>query len=306
MNLTIEGRSLVEAGMLERPPSAPARGLASVRRFIRTQPLGAASVVVIVLIVVAAIFAPALRTSDPTRFGRDVLVGPSAAHWFGTNRQGQDLWSRVIYGARPSLQVGIVTVAFGVLGGTVLGLLTGYLGGWLDTLISRAADVLVAFPTILFGLVIAAALGAGLRSVIVAISIIIAPIVMRIVRSSVLQERQTMYVEAARVIGASDARVMFRHILPNVLPLVIVIASTTLPAAILLEAGLSFLGVGLPLGQPSWGNDLGADARRYFTSAPWLAIFPGLALSLTVLAFNLLGDALRDVLDPRLRGRGPA
>lgn len=296
------GETELVAPVLPIGPGRTVLTVRGVRGFMRHQPLGAFSVVIIALLVIAAVFAPHLHTSDPTAFGRDVLVSPNATHWFGTNRQGQDLWSRVLYGARPSLLVGTVTVAFGVIGGTVLGIIAGYIGGPLDTAISRIADVLISFPTILFGLVMAAALGPGLKSVMIAISIIVVPIVMRIIRGGVLQERERMYVEAARVLGASERRLMFRHILPNMMPLVIVVASTTLPAAILIEASLTFLGLGLPLGQPSWGNDLGADARRYFTTAPWLAIFPGVALSLAVLAFNLLGDSLRDVLDPRLRG----
>ncbi len=280
----------------------PRLRLSAARRFARRQPLGAAGAAFIVLLVLAAIFVGQLHTSDPRAFGGDVLTGPSRAHWFGTNRNGQDLWSRVLYGARPSLFVGTATVAFGVVGGTLLGLLAGYFGGVLDAVISRLADVMIAFPTVLFGLVMAAALGPGMKSVIIAISIVVAPIIMRIVRGGVLQERHRPYVEAARVIGASQRRIVLRHLLPNILPLVIIIASTTLPAAILLESALTFLGVGLPIGDPSWGNDLGANARKYFDTHPYLAIFPGLALSLTVLAFNLLGDALRDTLDPRLRG----
>ncbi|QFG03172.1 ABC transporter permease [Tepidiforma bonchosmolovskayae] len=281
-------------------------GLGKVRRFARRQPLGTASAVVIAGLVLMAVFAdaPFMRTTDPKEFGSDILVGPSADHWFGTNRNGQDLYSRVVYGARPSLMVGTATVLISVVGGTVLGLLAGYLGRFVDTLISRLSEVLLSFPAILFGLVVATWLGPGLRSVIIAISIIFTPVIMRIIRGGVLVERQRVYVEAARVIGCSEARVMFRHILPNIGPLVIVVASTTLPAAILAESALTFLGVGLPLGEPSWGNDLGPQARAYFNTAWWLAVFPGLALSLTVLAFNLLGDALRDELDPRLRGSG--
>ena len=285
-------------------PALPRRWARNGLRFVRRQPLGAFGLLVIVAFTLASLFADYLRTSDPKAFGDDILSDPGWAHWFGTNRDGQDLWSRVLYRARPSLRVGIATVGIALAGGTVLGLLAGYFGGPIDTLISRAADIMVAFPALLFGLVMAAWLGPGLRSVIIAISVVFTPIIMRIVRSGVLQERNRAYVEAARVVGASEARVMARHILPNLVPLLIVVASTTLPAAILAESGLTFLGAGLPLGEPSWGNDLGPKARTYFDVAPWLAIFPGIALSLTVLAFNLLGDALRDELDPRLRGSG--
>ncbi|WBL37123.1 ABC transporter permease [Tepidiforma flava] len=295
-----------QAGVLAGPVSRPTFGLGRLKRFARRQPLGTASAVVIGLLIFAAVFAdaPFMRTTDPKEFGSNILVPPSGEHWFGTNRNGQDLYSRVVYGARPSLMVGMATVLISVVGGTVLGLLAGYLGGVVDTVISRLSEVLLSFPAILFGLVVATWLGPGLKAVIIAISIIFTPVIMRIIRGAVLVERQRMYVDAARVIGCSEARLMFRHILPNIGPLVIVVASTTLPAAILAESALTFLGVGLPLGEPSWGNDLGPQARAYFNMAWWLAVFPGVALSLTVLAFNLLGDALRDELDPRLRGSG--
>lgn len=295
-----------QAGVLAGPVSRPTFGLGRLKRFARRQPLGTASAVVIGLLVFAAVFAdaPFMRTTDPKEFGSNILVPPSGEHWFGTNRNGQDLYSRVVYGARPSLMVGMATVLISVVGGTVLGLLAGYLGGVVDTVISRLSEVLLSFPAILFGLVVATWLGPGLKAVIIAISIIFTSVIMRIIRGAVLVERQRMYVDAARVIGCSEARLMFRHILPNIGPLVIVVASATLPAAILAESALTFLGVGLPLGEPSWGNDLGPQARAYFNMAWWLAVFPGVALSLTVLAFNLLGDALRDELDPRLRGSG--
>ncbi len=282
-------------------PSGLGRRMRSVRRFIRRQPLGTAGILIIVVLAVLAIFAPFLRTSDPNEFGDDVIVSPSADHWFGTNRNGQDIWSRVVYGARPSLAVGLMTVAAALVGGTILGLTAGYLGGLADLVISRVFEVLNSFPAVLFGLVVGVALGPGLGTVILAISIVFTPAIGRILRSGVIAERNRQYVEAARVIGAAEGRVMFRHVLPNITPLIIVLASTTLPAAILTEAALSFLGVGLPLDQASWGKDLGGQTRSYFTLAPWLAIFPGVALSLTVVAFNLLGDALRDELDPRLR-----
>ncbi|MCC6381501.1 MAG: ABC transporter permease [Dehalococcoidia bacterium] len=285
-------------------PSFLSRRARGIRRFIRRQPLGTAAIVVIVVLVFAALFAPLLNTTDPKEFGEDILAEPGSAHWFGTNRNGQDMWSRVVYGARPSLAVGLATVTFSVIGGAVLALLAGYAGGWIDIAISRLFEVVNSIPAILFGLVIGVAMGQGLWPVVIAVTVAFTPAIGRILRGSVLAERNRQYVEAAQVIGASGPRVMFRHVLPNILPLMIVIASTTLPAAILTEAALSYLGVGLPVGDPSWGQDLGGSARSLFTLAPWLAIFPGLALSLTVLAFNLLGDALRDELDPRLRGSG--
>ncbi|MCC6382765.1 MAG: ABC transporter permease [Dehalococcoidia bacterium] len=278
------------------------RGVSWLLRFIRTQPLGAAAVVVIVVIGLGAIFAPLLRTTDPVEFGRDVLAAPGGDHWFGTTRQGRDVYSRVLYGGRVSLLIGIEAVAISILGGTVLALIAGYFKGVVDGIVMRIADLVLIFPGIVLALAISTAFGRGLGSLTVAVAIIFTPAAARVIRGAVLQESAMAYVAAAQVIGASPPRIMFRHILPNILPLMIVMASAALPAAILTEAGLSFLGVGVAVGEPSWGADLSGDSRQYFVQAWWIAVFPGAALSLTVLAFNLLGDSLRDVLDPRLRG----
>lgn len=299
-------------------PSTLARRWTGARRFVRRQPLGSLGIFIIVTLVFLAVFAPFLTDVSPTDIGDDVLVEPGADHWFGTNRAAQDMWTRVLYGGRPSLTVGLFVVVIGVVGGTVVGLLAGYLGGWVDIVISRVFEVLSSVPSILFGLVIGASLGPKLDdklgsdfiinprllAIVIAVSVAFLPAIGRILRGGVIAERNRQYVEAARVIGASETRVMFRHVMPNLLPLMIVLASTSLPAAILTEAALSYLGVGLPYGDASWGGDLGGSARQLFSLAPWLAIFPGLALGLTVLAFNLLGDSLRDELDPRLRGSG--
>ena len=283
----------------------PRRLLQRARRFARRQPLGAFGAVVLAAVVLAAIFADFLRTSDPTLIGAGpVLQGPGSDHWFGTNRQGQDVWTRVLYGARPTLIVATLTVAFGLGGGMILGLAAGYLRGSVDFIISRITEFVFSFPPIIVGIVVATALEPGLRSVIIAISIVVVAAATRVIRSAVLQQREMAYVESARVIGASPLRIMVRHIFPNTLPLGIVLLSALLPSAILFESALTFLGFGLPPGEASWGADLSGQTRTFFTLAPWLAIFPGLALSLTILAFNLLGDSLRDVLDPRLRGTG--
>ncbi len=290
--------------------SGPVRFGIALKRFVRTQPLGAAAFVIILLLVFAALFAPYLRTSDPRGFdGDQILAGPGSAHWFGTNREAQDLWSRVLYGTRPALQIGFGAVGVSLLIATVLALASGFLGGFVDTVISRLIEILICLPAILWALVLSTSAddipgleGRGVKTLIVAISIGLFPIITRILRGNVIQERSRPYVESARVIGASELRIMARHILPNLAPLLIVVASATLPAAILAESGLSFLGLGLPPGDPSWGGDLGGKARNLFKTYWWLPVFPGLALSVTVLAFNLLGDAFRDVLDPRLRG----
>ena len=278
-------------------------------RFVWRQPLGALGLFIILFLFVAAVFADYLRTSDPTAFGSEILVAPGTDHWFGTNRQGQDLWSRVVYGARPGLMIGFGAVTVSLAAATVLALLAGFLGGIVDSIISRIVEILISLPLILWAMVLSTSAGdlpgfeqRGVKTLILAISVGLTPVITRILRGNVIQERARPYVEAARVLGASELRLMFRHVLPNLAPLMIIVASATLPAAILAEAGLSFLGLGLAPGEPSWGGDLGGQARGLFRSYWWLPVFPGLALSLTVLAFNLFGDALRDVLDPRLRG----
>ena len=291
----------------------PRRRFDWLRDFVRKQPLGAIGAAIIAVVVFAALAAPILWTVDPQAFSSAVLESPSGDHWFGTNREGKDIWSRVLYGGRISLKVGAATVVISVLGGTALALIAGFLGGVVDFGFSRIADVLIAFPSILFALTLRTSfyddvpdvpgVSKGELLVIISIVIVFTPTIFRIVRGAVLEQRGSVYVDAARVIGANEGRIMFRHIMPNLAGLMIVIASTTLPAAILTESALSFLGVGVEVGTPSWGADLSGNARNFFTTAPWLVIFPGLALSLTVLAFNLLGDSLRDTLDPRLRGK---
>ncbi len=292
-----------------RESGRAARTWQATRRFIRRQPLGFAGLVVIALMLIGAIFAPQLRTSDPGGFGEDILAKPGWDHWFGTNRDGQDMWSRVLYGARPALQIGVGAVLVSLLIATVLALLAGFVGGVVDMLISRLMDILICLPAILWALVLVSSAGdipgldqRGVKTLIVAICIGLVPIITRILRGNVLQEKERPYIEAARVLGANEWRIMFRHILPNLAPLLIIVGSATLPAAILAEAGLSVIGLGLEPGSPSWGGDLGGKARGLFATYWWLPIFPGIALSLAVLAFNLLGDSLRDTLDPRLRG----
>ena len=283
-------------------PGFAGRQWRATRRFARSQPLGMAGIAIIALIVFAALFADLITTYDPVSTSTDILQDPGGDHLFGTTRQGKDVYARVVYGARVSLEVGLFTVVLSIVGGTVLALIAGYFGGLVDNIISRIADILIAFPSILFALTLATSLGKGLTTIVIAISIIFTPVIMRIMRGAVLQQRSIPYVEAARVLGASEPRIIFRHILPNLMGIAIITGSATLPAAILTESALSFLGVGVKLGEPSWGGDLSGDARQFFQIAWWMAIFPGIALSLTVLAFNLLGDSLRDTLDPRLRG----
>jgi len=271
----------------------------------RRNPLGLAGGLIILLLIVVATFAPAIAPYEPNSQDAEIFLSPTPGHPFGTDRFGRDILSRVVFGARISLGVGVISVALGSTVGALIGILSGYFGGRLDNILQRAGETAMAFPGLLLLLIIIAALGASIQNVIIAIGIGIIPGVQRVVRGAVLSEKQNMYVEAAKALGASDLRVLFRHLLPNVAALIVVLSTLLLGGAILAEAGLSFLGLGVPPPEPSWGADLSGQARTFFQRAPWMAIFPGAALSLTVLGFNLLGDSIRDVLDPRLRGRGP-
>jgi peptide/nickel transport system permease protein len=228
------------------------------------------------------------------------LTAPGAAHWFGTDDVGRDVWSRVVYGARLSLLVGAAVVLLAFAVGLVCGLAAGY---WrrLDNPVMRVMDGLMAFPAIILAIALMASLGPSVANVIVAIGVVYAPRVARIVRGSVLVIRETTYVEAARALGVSDVVIVMRHVLPNCLSPVIVQGSFVFAAAVLTEAALSFLGVGVPPYVPSWGNIL-AEGRLYLQQAPWLVLYPGAAIMLTIFGLNLLGDGLRDLLDPRLRG----
>ena len=270
--------------------------------FIRKNPLGAVGGVLMVLMVVAALGADLLATHNPVRTSSHVLVAPGAEFWLGSDNLGRDLYSRIVHGSRISLAVGIAsTLLGGVLGG-LLGLLSGYVGGRTDLLLQRVMDVMQALPILVLALVLAAALGPSLTNTIIAISVVIVPRAARVVRASVLSIREFVYVESARALGVSHARVAFRHILPNTFGPFIVLVTAQLGGAILVEAALSFLGLGVPEPYPSWGRMLSIAAAEYAQKAPWLVIYPGLAISLAVFGTNLLGDALRDSLDPRLRG----
>lgn len=273
-------------------------------RLARQQPLGAVGLVLIAFMACVAVLAPWIAPYGPSNSDFSSLTGPSMAHPFGTDRIGQDVLSRVIFGARTSMLVGFGSVAIGVAIGTALGLASGYQGGWLDSCVQRLVDVVMAFPFLVLALFIGSSMGRDINSLVLVLGIAMAPSICRVVRSSVLVERNKDYVLAARAVGAGGTWIVLRHILPNSLAPIIVMATTLLAAAILAEAALSFLGFGVPPPTASWGGDLSGSARAYFQIAPWMAIFPGLALSLAVLGFNFLGDALRDLLDPRLRGAG--
>ncbi len=263
--------------------------------------LALVGIILTVIIVIMAIFAEVIAPYDPLEIHlKDRLQPPSAAHIMGTDHLGRDIFSRVVYGARISLQVGVVSVALGTIVGLFVGMAAGYLGRSVDTVLMSIMDAIYAFPAILLALALVAAFGQGLVTVMTAIAIVRIPIFARTVRSSILSEKEKEYVEAARCIGQREWLILFRHILPNILAPLIVVTTTYFAAAIVVEASLSFLGLGVPPPAASWGVMLN-DGRKYMEQAPYVVIYPGLAISLAVLGFNLLGDGLRDVLDPRLR-----
>lgn len=270
------------------------------RRFRRKRvALGAA--VVIILLVAAAVGAPWVAPYDPATPDYDsILAGPSWAHLFGTDGYGRDIFSRVVWGGRISLSVGVISVATGGLAGVLLGLVSGFFGGWIDTVIMRLSDVLLAFPGLLLAIGVVAVLGPGVSNVIWAVAVFSVPVFARLVRGDTLSLKQTVYVQAARSIGVRAPLLMLRHILPGTLPGVIVNASLRIGTAILTAASLSFLGLGAQPPSPEWGAML-ADGRSYLGVADQVTLFPGLAIFVTVLAFNLLGDGLRDALNQKLR-----
>jgi peptide/nickel transport system permease protein len=281
---------------------APATRRSALWRFVKKNPLGAAGGVLMLLLLVAAVMADVLATHNPVRTSMRVLAAPGADYWLGTDNLGRDLYSRLVYGSRISLIVGLASTLMGAVVGGVLGLVSGYVGGRTDLLLQRLMDVMQALPILVLALVMAAALGPSLVNTIIAISVVIVPRAARVVRASVLSIREFVYVESARALGVGHARVAFRHILPNTFGPFIVLVTAQLGGAILVEAALSFLGLGVPEPYPSWGRMLSIAAAEYAQKAPWLVIYPGLAISLAVFGTNLLGDALRDSLDPRLRG----
>ena len=272
-------------------------------RFCRKKPLGAAGGVIMLLILLTAVFADQLQTYDPIATdAAQSLAPPSREHWLGSDHLGRDIYSRIVHGARVSLMVGVASTLMGSVLGGIIGLLSAYVGGKTDLITQRFMDILQGLPLLVLALVMSAALGPSVGNVILAISIPIIPRAARVIRASVLTIREMQYVEAARAIGLRHLRIAFRHILPNTMGPFIVLATAQLGGAILVEAALSFLGVGVPEPYPSWGRMLSVSAAEYAQKAPWLVLFPGVAISLAVFGSNLLGDALRDTLDPRLRG----
>jgi peptide/nickel transport system permease protein len=264
--------------------------------------LAAIGLVVLLVLVVVALFAPFLAPFgvNEQNLG-DRFSAPNATYWFGTDNLGRDVFSRVIVGSRVSLQVALVAVGLSLVVGTGVGLLAGYRGGWIDSFLMRVMDVLFAFPVILLAIAIVAVLQPSLFNVMLAIAVVFTPIFARVVRGSVLSVREEVHIRAVRSLGASDWRIVMRHILPNVAAPVIVQTSLSMAFAILTEAALSYLGAGVQPPRPAWGADLQAAQDFLINGAWWMAIFPGLAILITVMAFNMLGDGLRDALDPKQR-----
>ena len=286
------------AGAAVAAHDSPARR--ALRRLLarRTAVFG---LLVVVLMAALALLAPWIAPFDPlaTSFAM-VRKAPDGANWFGTDEVGRDLLSRVIWGGRASLAAGVISVTIAVGVGVPLGMLAGYVGGVVDAVVSRITDAMLAIPFLILAIALAAFLGPSLGNAMIAIGITATPIFVRLARGQVLAVRAEDYVEAARAVGNPPARILLRHILPNILPPVIVQATLAIAAAIIAEASLSFLGLGQQPPAPSWGSMLNT-AQRFLTQAPWMAVFPGLAIFVTVLAFNLFGDGLRDALDPRTR-----
>ncbi|WP_308160747.1 MULTISPECIES: nickel transporter permease [unclassified Bacillus (in: firmicutes)] len=256
---------------------------------------------IVVFFIIIAIIAPIIAPySFKDQVLADRMLPPSSEHWFGTDDFGRDIFSRIVYGARISLWVGFFSVLGSVVAGTLLGIVAGYYGRWVDAIISRIFDIMLAFPSILLAIAVVSILGPSLQNALIAIAVINIPNFGRLVRSKVLSVKQEEYIMAARAVGMKDSRILLRHILPNSISPVIVQATLAIATAIIEAAALGFLGMGAQAPTPEWGKML-ADSKNYITQAPWTLFFPGVAIMLTVLGFNLMGDGLRDILDPKMK-----
>ncbi|MFN8557039.1 MAG: ABC transporter permease [Dehalococcoidia bacterium] len=294
--------SLAEPQVLQRRTSRDNAALNFLRQVWR-KPLGLSSMVVIAILVLMAVFAELVSPYDPLEtHALDRLQPPNAQYLLGSDQLGRDVLSRIVFGARISLLVGLISVTISTLFGAVVGVVSGYFGGAVDMVIQRIVDAFQAFPGLILALALVSVFGSGIVQVTVAIAIVIAPQQSRVIRGAVLSVKENQYIEAARCIGAPNGRLIIQHIIPNVTAPILILASTTFGLAILIEGALSFLGLGTPPPTPSWGGMLQGTGRAFIERAPTLSIFPGLAISISVLAFNLFGDTLRDIWDPRLRG----
>lgn len=287
----------------------PSKG-AQLLRLIKAQPIGTLAFAILAVITFAGIFSELVAMQDPTaQTIRESLKPPGwvgrdgTAYFFGTDALGRDVYSRLVHGARISLAVGVAAVIIGTIGGLLLGMISGYRGGRLDMIVQRVMDAKQAIPTLIFAMMLVAVMGKALWVTALAIGITQIPRANRIIRSNVLSVIQEQYIEAAKAMGAREGRIIFQHIMPNVMAVTLIVFSTSIGGAIVTEATLSFLGLAAPPPLATWGGMLTIQGRQYMMAAPWLLIAPAVALSVTVLAFNFLGDSIRDVLDPRLRGR---
>jgi peptide/nickel transport system permease protein len=270
-------------------------------RRLRQRKSAVLGLAIIVLFILIAVFAPLIAPYDPAQQSwTSIRKPPSLQHWFGTDESGRDLFSRVIFGARASLLAGVVSISIALGLGIPIGLLAGYGGKWIDAVIGRITDAMLACPFLILAIALAAFLGPSLQNAMIAIGLTATPIFVRLTRGQVMAVKVEDYVEAARAVGNPAVRIALKHILPNIMPALIVQATLAIAAAIIAEASLSFLGLGQQPPAPSWGSMLNT-AQRFLTNAPWMAVWPGLAIFLTVLAFNILGDGLRDALDPKER-----
>lgn len=301
---------LTATAIAARPASLPRPAIYAPRplsgRLIevaRRKPLGVVGGVIILVLILVAVFAPWLAPY-PYDLGvaSERLQGPSLAHPFGTDANGRDMLSRVIWGSRISVTVGFGAVVISTILATSIGVISGYFGGWFDLLFQRVIDIWISFPALVLLVSLVAVLGPGLWSITLILGILVTPGNSRVIRSAVIAMRRQPYVETASCLGAGHLRIILRHVLPNVFPPILILATVRLGTAILAEATISFLGYGVPPPYPAWGAMLSGTGRAYMLQSPWLSVWPGLAISLVVFGFNMLGDALRDLLDPRLRG----
>ncbi|HEY2996754.1 MAG TPA: ABC transporter permease [Methylomirabilota bacterium] len=281
----------------------PWRWLVTLARLARRKPLGAIGGVIVVAMLLMAVFAERIAPygyDESVRGAR--MKAPGAAHWLGTDNLSRDIWSRVVYGARVEITVGFFTVALALVAASAIGVSSAYFGGAWDLVVQRVVDAWLSFPYLIIILSVMAVLGPGLVNVILSLALLLSATNSRVIRGATLTVMQQTYLEAARAMGCGHARIILRHLLPNVTATIIILATIGFGAVILAESALSFLGFGVPPPHPSWGGMLSGSGRTYMFRAPWMAVWPGVAISLAVFGFNMLGDALRDVLDPRLRG----
>ncbi len=298
--MTAASRSEAAVALAWELPAPRGRWRAALR-LARQNPVGTIALAVLLLLCLAALLAPVIAPYSPTAQPGGRLEAPSGHYWFGTDRIGRDVFSRLLYGGRISLLIGFVAVGSGTLIGSAIGLISGFLGGWFDLIVQRCMDVVMSIPALLLAMVIVASFGRGVANALIAIAIVLIPTAARVMRSVVLQIQARSYIEAAQASGASGWRVLLRHVLPNAIDEVLILASIALAAAVIIEAALSFLGLGAQPPTPSWGQML-AEGRQNYLRAPHMVWAPSVAISLTVLSVTLVGDTLRDVIDPRTRG----